>query len=432
MAETRQEGGPRGHGMADPGTAAASRAQELWRWQRRLLVGLAFPGFVGIGLHDGLLGVAWPSIRAAFGLQLDALGPWLAAITAGAVLSSFLTGRLLGHLGVGRLLALAAGVLAASLLGYGAATRFGVLVALGAGAGLGAGAIDAGLNIHVASHHSPRAVNWLHACYGVGAAAGPVLMTSLLAAGLSWRAGYRTVGAGLLILAAGFAATHRRWSAKAAGSGEGGAGRHDGSAARGTPLRATLALVPARLGMTAFFLYTGLEASTGAWAFSLLTEGRGLPAASAGRAVSLFWAGLTVGRIGFGWIAHRAPIARLLRITIVGMALAAGLVALDAGPVATFAGLIGLGLACGPVFPCLIAATPARLGPRHVANAVGFQVAAAAVGQSVLPALAGVAAQHLGLEAVPAALVAGALALFGVHEVLDARFPAAGAEAPGT
>jgi fucose permease len=430
--ETRQDGGSRSNGAADPASTGTSRTPQRSQWERRLLVGLAFPGFVGIGLHDGLLGVAWPSIRAAFGLRLDALGPWLAAITAGAVLASFLTGRLIARLGVGRLLALGAGFLAASLLGYGAATRFGVLVALGAGAGLGAGAIDAGLNTHVASHHSPRAVNWLHACYGVGAATGPVLMTSLLAAGLSWRAGYRTVGVGLLILAAGFAATFRRWSPTEPGSGGGGAGRPEGSATPGTPLRATLALVPARLGMTAFFLYTGIEASTGAWAFSLLTEGRGFPAASAGRLVSLFWVGLTVGRIGFGWIAHRAPIARLLRSAILGMAVAAGLVAIDAGPTATFAGLIGLGLACGPVFPCLIAATPARLGPRHVANAVGFQVAAAAVGQSALPALAGVAAQHLGLEAVPAALVVGALALFGVHEVLDARSLAPGTELPGT
>ena len=33
-----------------------------------LLIGLAYVGFVSLGLPDGLLGVAWPSIRTFFHL----------------------------------------------------------------------------------------------------------------------------------------------------------------------------------------------------------------------------------------------------------------------------------------------------------------------------------------------------------------------------
>jgi hypothetical protein len=38
------------------------------------LIGIAFLSFVVMGLNAGLLGVAWPSIRASFGLPLDAIG----------------------------------------------------------------------------------------------------------------------------------------------------------------------------------------------------------------------------------------------------------------------------------------------------------------------------------------------------------------------
>jgi hypothetical protein len=48
-----------------------------------MLVALAYLGFVSIGLPDGLLGVAWPSIRAYFYLPLDALGALLAMFTIG-------------------------------------------------------------------------------------------------------------------------------------------------------------------------------------------------------------------------------------------------------------------------------------------------------------------------------------------------------------
>jgi len=40
----------------------------------RLLLILAFVAFISLGLPDGLIGVAWPSMRQSFGLPLDALG----------------------------------------------------------------------------------------------------------------------------------------------------------------------------------------------------------------------------------------------------------------------------------------------------------------------------------------------------------------------
>ena len=52
-----------------------------------LLLGLAYLGFVSLGLPDGLLGVAWPSIRATFSLRLDALGVLLVSTTAGYVVT---------------------------------------------------------------------------------------------------------------------------------------------------------------------------------------------------------------------------------------------------------------------------------------------------------------------------------------------------------
>ena len=82
------------------------------------LLALAFLGFVGLGLPDGLLGVAWPSLRASFGLRVDALGPLLLAWTGGFVLSSFAIGRLLARARAGALVALGHAAVAAALLGY--------------------------------------------------------------------------------------------------------------------------------------------------------------------------------------------------------------------------------------------------------------------------------------------------------------------------
>jgi fucose permease len=378
------------------------------------LLALAYAGFVSVGLPDGLLGVAWPSIRAGFGVALDALGVLLVSTTAGYALSSFASGRLLGALGLGGLLAGSCALTAAALLGYATARDWGVMVAFGALAGLGAGAIDAGLNTYVATRHGPRTLSLLHAFYGVGTTVGPLLMTALLLAGRPWQSGYALVAAAQVALALAFAATRRRWPRPQA--------RGDGGAT--TPLCATLRLPGARLGAVAFLLYVGLEAGAGAWTYTVLHEARGLPMAAAGSAVSVFWGSLLLARVAFGLAPARFALDSALRACAAGCVAGAGLVAAGLGPAATLAGVALLGAACGPVFPLLIASTPARLGAHHTANAVGVQVAASALGQSLVPASFGWLADEAGLETVPRALLAAALALFAVHALLARRAPA--------
>ena len=66
-----------------------------------LLVVLAYVGFISLGLPDGLLGVAWPSMRIFFHLPLDALGTLLLMFTTGYLLSSCSSGRILACVNMG-------------------------------------------------------------------------------------------------------------------------------------------------------------------------------------------------------------------------------------------------------------------------------------------------------------------------------------------
>src|SRR5438067_2015835 len=66
-------------------------------WRPGVLLGLAYLGFLGLGLRSGLLGVAWPSIRADFDLQLDALGALLGPGSIGWAARNELVARLLGY-----------------------------------------------------------------------------------------------------------------------------------------------------------------------------------------------------------------------------------------------------------------------------------------------------------------------------------------------
>jgi fucose permease len=365
---------------------------------------LCFLAFVSLGLPDGLIGVAWPAVRKSFDLPLDALGSLLIATTLGYVCSSAANVWLRRHLDLGALLALSCVATATSLAIYSVTPAWSVMVGAGALAGLGAGAIDAGLNAHVAMHHSPRTLNLLHAFYGLGTTAGPLWMTNVLLAGHTWQRGYLSVALAQLVLGIAFLATARVWPRREPLTGH--------QADRSTTGKAAALGDPAvYLGITAFFVYTGIESACGAWLYSLLLDGRATPMAAAGAAASVFWGGLMISRVSFGWLADRWPLDLTVRRSTVALALAAMMLALDLNDAINLASIAALGAACGPIFPMLMAATPRRLGNAASSRAVGYQVAAATLGASILPAMLGVVARSAGLEVIPLALAFLAIAL---------------------
>lgn len=379
-----------------------------------LLTALAFVGFVSLGLPDGVLGVAWPSVRATFGLAISQLGLLLAVSVAGYFLASFGSGTLVARLGVGGLLFWSSVVIVVGLLGYAAAPSWAVMVACGLFAGLGAGAIDAGLNAYAAHRFSPRLVTWLHACYGVGATLGPLTMTAVLARGASWRSGYVLLAIVLSGMAAGFFLT-RRWWESPAGTEE--SARHEHPTAQAS-LAETLARPAVWLGIALFFVYTGLEVAAGQWSYSLFTTGRGVAPARAGVWVSAYWGSLTAGRLLFGAAATRVEPRRIVRLATAVIPLGALLVWLNPTPPLGFLGLAAMGFFLAPVFPLLVAQTPARLGPRYATRAIGFQVAAATLGAAAVPGLTGVLARAYGLEIIGPYLLAAAVVLALLHEAI--------------
>ena len=65
---------------------------------------LSLGSFVVLGLPDGMLGTAWPSMRQGFGVPIADLGLILLVITAGAVAVSAFVGALIRRFGVPALL----------------------------------------------------------------------------------------------------------------------------------------------------------------------------------------------------------------------------------------------------------------------------------------------------------------------------------------
>jgi fucose permease len=379
---------------------------------------LSFIAFISLGLPDGLLGVAWPSIRHDFAIPLDAIGTLLAASTAGYILSSFFSGVLVKLLGIGRLLSASCAITAAALIGYTVTPVWALIPILGFFAGVGAGAIDAGLNTYVANNFGEGLMQWLHASFGVGITLGPLIMTLGLAVTGAWRTGYLLTGAAQLILAVGFILSRRLWELPEPEPEQ----LHPPEVSLASaPLRKTLTCSGAWTSIFMFLVYTGIEVSIGLWTYTLLTESRNLEPSIAGLLTGGFWGMFTIGRIAAGLYTRKVKVHTLLTGSIL-LALS-GAVVLIVAPSAwmSVAGIVLMGFAIAPIFPSMVSTTAMRVGREHVNNTIGMQIAGAGIGAATLPTLAGTIARVWTLEAVPWFIAGNILTLLIIQLLVQRR-----------
>lgn len=367
------------------------------------LMVLAFAAYISLGLPDGLLGVAWPSIRHDFSREHDSFGALMIAFTAGYLTSSFFGGRLMAHFKLGFLLTASTFSAAIALLCFSAAPLWWWIVSAAVAAGLGGGGIDVTLNNYIASNHGDNLMQWLHASYGIGAMAGPVIMTTAMTLTGSWRAGYLLVGLLQLALMVCFFLTISMWEYRnkndVASSRTGHPNNHEAS------MRATLGNPRVWLSMSLFFIYMGVEVAFGAWSYSLLTESRGVSARFAGYWMASFWGIFTLGRILAGIYTSRVSRLKLITGSLLAALSAAVVLALDINGIASLAAIIIIGFAISPILPALISGTGDRVGTHFAANAIGIQIAAMGVGGATVPSISGILAKRFTLDAIPIFLI---------------------------
>jgi fucose permease len=364
--------------------------------------------FVVLGLPDFGHGVAWPDMRAELHRPLADLGVFLSVQALGYLAVAMTTGRLAVRWEIEGLVLRSTLTSAVGLALVAAAPAWPLVLVGGFLSGAGAGGMDTGFNAAVALRHDGRLMGLLHAGYGLGAAIGPVVVGASLVAGGGWRPPYALFALASLALAVALF------------------GRTLGD----MPEQESMGMGSLRgvvLPCLTFLIYVSLEVTVGQWAFTYLTEARGVGELAASVWVGVYWVGLTAGRLWLGLTGYQRPSDRLLTASVVGAA-AGALLLWFGGPVAAV-GLPITGLALSVVFPLLMLLTPERVGPERAAAAVGWQTASSSVGAAVGPAVAGAIMESVGVDTYgPIAL--GMAGMLGFAIAAMRRVPHRGALPP--
>ena len=377
------------------------------------LLALIYLSFISLGLPDSVLGSAWPAMSIALRAPLWGAGLVQMLISFCTIISSLNSAKLIRKFGTGKLTAISVAATALALLGFSFAPNYVFLLLMAIPLGLGAGAVDAGLNNYVALHCEAKHMSWLHCFWGVGTIIGPIILSALLKSGRTWASGYRAVGliqCGVSLL---LFMTLNLWKRSDIQQEE-----HE---ARTLSVAEVLRLPGAKAGMTTFFCYCALEQTTGLWASSYLSLHKGIPAETAAAFASLFFIGITVGRAISGFVTMKLNDIQMIRL---GQGIiVAGIVAmiLPGSNILAMAGLILIGLGCAPIYPCVIHSTPAHFGADKSQAIIGVQMAFAYIGTMLMPPLFGLIARGISVALLPFYLFVILVVMIIMHELLTKK-----------
>ncbi len=380
-----------------------------------LLLAIIYLSFISLGLPDGMLGAAWPTMYPEFDVPVSYAGLLAMFISAQTVISSLLSDRLTKRFGAGKVTAVSVAMTMIALFGFSVSTSMWHLFLWAIPYGLGGGSVDASLNNYVALHYESRHMSWLHCMWGVGAMLGPYIMSFALTNGQGWNMGYRYVGIVQIVLTIILICSLPLWK-KPQDAINGVA-----QAATNKPLtlKEIIALPGAKEIMIVFFGYCALEQTAGLWASSYMVLQRGISADTAARYASLFYLGITIGRAASGFITMKLNDRSMIRLGL-GIITFGVLVLLipTSVDVISLVGLVLVGLGCAPIYPCVIHSTPDYFGADKSQAVIGVQMASAYVGSCVAPPVFGWIANHVSIVWYPVYLMIALVMMFVLHEKL--------------
>ena len=358
-----------------------------------LLLPLIYLAFISLGLPDGLLGAAWPTIYPVFGVEVSASGIVFMIISAGTVVSSLLSDRMTSRFGPGRVTAVSTAFTAAALFGFSFCRSFPMLCLWAIPYGLGAGAVDASLNNYVAVHYESRHMSWLHCMWGIGATVGPYIMGAILSGGSGWSGGYRVVGTVQLILVVILFMSRPIWQQSQAAAP---VQEH-----KVLTLKEILAIPGTKEIMVAFFCYCALEQTAMLWGSTYFVRQLGVDEERAASLASLFFIGLTTGRFLSGFVTMKLSDTNMIRLGLGIIFVGVVVMLLPFGMVAATAGFLLIGFGCAPIYPCVIHSTPDHFGEENSQAIIGVQMASAYTGTLLMPPLFGLIANHISASLLP-------------------------------
>ena len=330
--------------------------------------------FISLGLPDSLFGVTWPVIHKDFMIpeSFASLYSIIIGVCAGGV--SFVAGPLLRKFGTARVTYFSTLLTVIGLIGISFSPNIVVMMIFTVIMAYGSGAIDTGLNNYISLNYKARHMSWLHCFWGVGVTLSPLIMSNFLTGNNEWRNGYRVIALIQFSISVLVLLSLKKWI-KADNKSE----ATDTEIKVNNQKKDIISILKGKGVITSILsqgLYCSMEFLIGTWGASFLINSHGYLPDTAARWISLYFCGITLGRLISGFISIKANDNTLIRGGI-AVAFVGIIILLLPSSTISPVGLLLIGVGFGPIFPSILHSVPERFGKEYSADLTGFHMGGA-------------------------------------------------------
>lgn len=362
-----------------------------------LLLIVIYIAFIGLGVPDSLIGSAWPAIHTELGIPVEMVSILTFLISGCTVLSSMFSTRILNKLGTAKVTAFSTAMTALSLLGFSLVPSFLFMIPLAIVLGLGAGAIDSGLNNYVALHCKASHMNFLHCFYGVGVSLSPYIMSQAFS-NVGWRGGYRYafyVQFAIALLLIFSVPLWKKNSSTKDSDEESGVTLSIAEMIKKSDVRQVWIIM---------LMTNAIEYACGVWGSTYLVEEKGFEIEHGALALTIYYVGMSIGRFASGLLANKIKTWKRIFIGCVILAPAIVIMLLPLGDIFAVVGLFLIGLGNGSIYPNMIHLTPHNFGKEVSQSIMGSQIAFAYIGVMLAPPMVSLISSVFGIKVYPVLL----------------------------
>ena len=362
-----------------------------------MLLIVIYIAFIGLGVPDSLIGSAWPAIHTELGIPVEMVSILTFLISGCTVLSSMFSTRILNKLGTAKVTAFSTAMTALSLFGFSLAPSFWFMIPLAIVLGLGAGAIDSGLNNYVALHCKASHMNFLHCFYGVGVSLSPYIMSQAFE-NVGWRGGYRYafyVQSAIAILLIISLPMWKKSSSEEQAEEEKGVTLTLFQMAKNRDVQKVWVIM---------LMTNAIEYACGVWGSTYLVEEKGFSIEKGALALTIYYVGMSLGRFLSGLLANKIKTWKRIFIGSVILAPAIAIMLLPLPNVFAVLGLFLIGLGNGSIYPNMIHLTPHNFGKEVSQSIMGSQIAFAYIGVMLAPPMVSLISGVFGIKVYPVLL----------------------------
>lgn len=354
-----------------------------------ILLLIIYLSFISLGLPDSLLGAVWPIMHTDLNVPIPFGGYLNMTVALCTVISSLCAMKIHKWLGTAKTIAISTLLTALAIAGISLTHNFWLMFPLAIVLGLGAGAIDSALNNYVALHYKASHMSFLHACWGLGATIGPLILSYSITNSV-WQNGYRTIAIAQSILCIIQFISIPLWKDK----DNEGSSSEDSFKISVNPKTKILALL-------SFLCYCSFETSCILWIATYFVQVLGVSPETSATASSAFFIGITGGRLISGFVSNKVGVKRMIYISAVLAIFGAIALFISNSYTISLVAVVVTGIGCGPLYPSMIHRTPRRYGSELSPKIIGQQMASAYVGSTLMPPILGNLAIYLGFKILP-------------------------------